>query len=75
MALYKHPQYLEQSNNAIFDALHSAGQLAPYSGICHCEGCGGEVVSTSGHHLPPENHYQHTLAQGHIRWRLIVTHV
>jgi hypothetical protein len=73
MAWYKNPAYLTQVNFSGFDALHSPGTLAPYSGIYRCEGCGKEAVSTLGHHLPPQNHHQHTYAQGSIRWRLIVT--
>jgi hypothetical protein len=35
-------------------------------------GCGREDVSEKGKPFPPQNHHQHTLAQGLIRWRLIV---
>jgi hypothetical protein len=73
MASYKYSKYLQPSNHSAFDAIHSAGHLAPYSGIYRCEGCGREVVSTSGKHLPPQNHHQHSYAQGNIRWRLVVT--
>lgn len=67
MATYKSAKYLQQSNNAAFDSIHLAGKLAPYSGIYRCEVCGREVVSTSGHHLPPQNHHQHPYAQGNVR--------
>ena len=77
MAWYKHSQYLTQSNEGAFDAEHSPGAPTPHSGIYRCLGCGHEVTSVRAHTLPPQNHHQHTTAQGHVRWRLIVmtTHV
>jgi len=72
MAVYKYQQYLEQLNHAAFDQIHPPGAQAPYSGIYRCEGCGTSDVSTHGHPLPPQNHHQHTSAQGTIRWRLVV---
>jgi hypothetical protein len=72
MAVYKHSQYLIHDNNAAFDQIHSPGATTPYSGIYRCEGCGKNDVSTQGHPLPPQNHHQHTAAQGTIRWRLVV---
>ena len=74
MALYKYSQYLTQTTHAAFDAITGAGHTAPYSGIYRCEGCGKEAVSTEGNTLPPQNHHQHTQAQGAIRWRLVVAH-
>lgn len=72
MALYKHGNYLAQSQDAAFDALHNPGASTPHSGIYRCEGCGHEVASNGGNPLPPQNHHQHTTAQGHIRWRMVV---
>jgi len=74
MALYKYGNLLQYSDHQAFDQIHTAGSLTPYSGIYRCEGCGHEVSSTAGHHLPPQNHHQHTYAQGYVRWRLVVTH-
>jgi hypothetical protein len=74
VALYKYPNLLQQSNHDAFDQIHLAGTNAPYSGVYRCEGCGQEVSSTQGHHLPPQNHHQHTYQQGAVRWRLVVTH-
>lgn len=71
MANYKYAQYLNQSNHQAFDNIHHPGQAAPHSGIYRCEGCGVNEVSTYSHPLPPQNHHQHTQAQGAIRWRLI----
>lgn len=72
MAIYKYQQFLEHSNHAAFDTLTYPGGTVPYSGIYRCEGCGDNIVSTFGHVMPPQNHHQHTQAQGQIRWRLIV---
>jgi hypothetical protein len=72
MALYKHSAYLTSSQDAVFDKDKTPGSTAPNSGVYRCLGCGREVVSTEAHPLPPQNHHQHTQAQGNIRWRLIV---
>jgi len=72
MAVYRYPQFLEQSNHDAFNSIHPAGANTPYSGIYRCEGCGLNDVSTHNHPLPPQNHHQHTAQQGAIRWRLIV---
>lgn len=73
MALYKYSQILRQFDNAEFDKTYEPGERTAWSGIYRCEGCGKEVVHTHLHPLPPQNHHQHTYAQGRIRWRLIVT--
>jgi hypothetical protein len=73
MALYKYVKYLTTMSSDEFDKLHEPGTRGSWSGIYRCEGCGKEVVHTTGHPLPPQNHHQHTATQGHIRWRLIVT--
>jgi hypothetical protein len=72
VAVYKYINYLQQSPHAAFDQVHSPGHPTPFSGIYRCEGCGINEVSTHLHPLPPQNHHQHTQAQGPIRWRLIV---
>jgi len=74
MALYKYAQFIEQSDHKAFDTITPVSQAAPFSGIYRCEGCGHQIVSTEGHHLPPQNHPQHSSSQGAIRWRLIVAH-
>jgi hypothetical protein len=73
MAAYKNPNYLHQWQSEEFDKIHGPGTSGSWSGIYRCEGCGHEVVHTKDRSLPPQNHHQHTPAQGHIRWRLIVT--
>lgn len=72
MAAYKYAQYIRQLSDPTFDGEHRPGTATPFSGIYRCLGCGREDVSTEGHPLPPQNHHQHTQAQGHIRWRLAV---
>ena len=72
MALYRYAQYLMNSNDRAFVAIHKAGVPAPHSGVYRCEGCGHEVASIEGNPLPPENHHQHIRSQGAIRWRLVV---
>lgn len=72
MALYKYANFLTLNQDAAFDQVLHPAHLAPHSGIYRCEGCGISVVSTRGNHLPPQNHHQHTFAQGAIRWRLVV---
>jgi hypothetical protein len=52
MALYKYDQYLQQTNDNAFDALHGPAQNTPHSGIYRCEGCAKEIASGGGasHH-------------------------
>ena len=72
MAMYKYGGYLSQSQDEVFDKDHSPGTAAMRSGIYRCVGCGREVTSEENNPLPPQNHHQHSAAQGAIRWRLIV---
>jgi len=73
MALYKYSTWMYLSQHEEFDKIYEPGQSCSWSGIYRCEGCGREVVHTTGHPLPPQNHHQHGLTQGRIRWRLLVT--
>jgi hypothetical protein len=72
MALFKYNQFLKQSQDAAFDTISGPAAVTPHSGIYRCEGCGREIAANKGNPLPPQNHHQHTTAQGAIRWRLIV---
>jgi hypothetical protein len=74
MAQYKYPQFLKHNNNDAFDVIHAPGSQTPYSGIYRCEVCGKEDVCVFGRPLPPQNHHQHAIGAGPIRWRLIVSH-
>lgn len=71
MANYKYARYLIESQETLYDQIHSPGAQTAFAGIYRCEGCGREVVSEHAKPLPPQNHHQHTVAQGNIRWRLI----
>lgn len=72
MALYKNPAVLSQSNHAAFDQVNVPGSTTPHSGIYRCVGCGKEIAANEGTPMPPQNHHQHSVAQGTIRWQLIV---
>ena len=71
MALYKHGNFLTQSNNAAFDKTFSPSTAAPYHGIYKCTGCGDEIAIAEGNKLPPQNHKQHN-STAPISWQLIV---
>jgi len=72
MAQYKYAQYLKESPHNAFDAVLSPGNILNNSGIYRCEGCGSEIAANKGDPLPPQNHHQHSPAQGSIRWKMIV---
>jgi hypothetical protein len=72
MAQYQNANMLTHVNNTAFDTLHAPGNVTPFSGIYRCEVCGIEAVSVHNHPLPPQNHHQHQVGLGAIRWRLIV---
>ena len=72
MAFYKYVQFLLNSNDRAFQAIHKPGTVTPHSGIYRCEGCGHEIVCSEAAALPPQNHHPHHQGQGGIRWRLIV---
>ncbi len=48
------------------------GDAVPVSGIYICLGCSREITSNEDDPFPPQNHHQHTQAQGLIRWKLNV---
>ncbi len=72
MAMYKDGSFLTHSLDGVFDGDNHPGSTAPRSGIYRCMGCGREITSEESHPLPPQNHHQHGVGQGAIRWRLIV---
>jgi len=72
MAFYKYGSYLHHSDDSKFDKIYHPGSAPDHSGIFRCEGCGLEVVGEASRTLPPQNHHQHTTAQGAIRWKLLV---
>jgi hypothetical protein len=58
--------------SAEIDKTYSPGQIVPHSGIYSCTGCDKEIAANHGDPFPPQNHHQHTLLSGAIRWKLIV---
>ena len=72
MALYKYDSVVTKSDSDAFDKIYSPGDASGHSGIYRCEGCGREISHNAGASLPPQNHHQHTTAQGTIRWRMVV---
>lgn len=72
MTYYKYEEDITKSTSAVFDEIHKPGEITPHSGIYKCEGCGDRIASNVGNPLPPQNHHQHSAAQGSIRWRMIV---
>lgn len=72
MAWYKYPQVLNKTDKPAYDSIHKPGEAVPHSGIYQCQGCRHEIASNQNTPFPPQNHHQHTQAQGLIRWRLIV---
>jgi hypothetical protein len=59
-------------SEAVWTTDHGPAQRVPQSGIYKCRGCNKEVTSNAGDIFPPQNHHQHSVAQGPIRWRLLV---
>lgn len=72
MSYYKYEQILNKIDSAAFDQLHSPGSKVPHSGIYRCAGCAREDANNQGDPFPPQNHHQHSAAQGTIRWQLVV---
>ena len=72
MATYKYNQLVNQNNSDAFDKIYEPGQRPKWSGIYRCEGCGKEISHTENQELPPQNHHQHSVNQGKIRWRMAV---
>ena len=72
MAQYKYGQYLNKSEHEAYDAIYKPGENCPNSGIYRCVGCGDEIASNKDNPFPPQNHPQHSTAQGAIRWKLLV---
>lgn len=72
MASYKYAAYISNNQSDEFDKEYGPGKIVPFSGIYRCMGCGREIAANQENPFPPQNHHQHTQAQGAIRWRLIV---
>lgn len=51
---------------------YTPSEKVPTSGIYKCLGCKKEVTCNEGDGFPPQNHHQHTVLQGAIKWKLNV---
>jgi len=58
--------------NPVFNTEYKPGEKCEYEGIYRCVGCGKEATIAGGKTIPPQNHHQHSSAQGNIRWQLFV---
>lgn len=72
MALYQQGSHVRQIQDPAFDQILHPGVPAPRPGIYRCTGCGDEIAIAGDHRLPPQNHHQHGLLGGEIRWQLLV---
>ena len=72
MATAKYNGLIGHEIGAEFDVIHNPGAQTPLSGIYRCAGCGVTIVCENKRTFPPQNHHQHTAAQGLIRWQLLV---
>ena len=68
---FKYDKYFTKSDHTAYDSIHTPGTVVTNSGIYRCEGCDDEIAANKNNPLPPQNHHQHSTAQGSIRWRLV----
>lgn len=75
MALFQTDRFLHKIENKAFDKIHQPGEIAPFSGIYRCEGCGVELAVEDKQRLPSHrtcvNHHPEG-RKGDVSWRLIV---
>jgi len=72
MALYIDEDHVKKANpHACFEDIHKPGEIARYSGIYRCAGCGGEDACNKDNPLPTQNKHQHP-GTSPIRWQLLV---
>lgn len=57
-------------NKVWWKKTYGPGDTVPVSGIYRCLGCNKEITSNGDDPFPPQNHHQHSTAQGTIRWKL-----
>jgi hypothetical protein len=75
MAHYQYPEYVTATRDAKFEQIHTPGTVVQHSGIYRCVVCGDEIAANKGNPLPAQNHRQHGLLEGPIRWRLTVASI
>ncbi|MDD2700640.1 MAG: hypothetical protein PHH36_05315 [Sideroxydans sp.] len=59
-----------KGEGAHWTTTYNPSDAVPVSGIYKCLACKKEVTSNKGDKFPPQNHHQHTTAQGKIQWKL-----
>ena len=74
MAAYKFKHFVTLDHSNKFDALHDPGSAHHILESTDAKNAGREIAIAKGHALPPESHHSHSLGQGKILWRLIVSH-
>ncbi len=72
MAEAKYKNLIMQAIGTEYDLVRAPGTDTSFSGIYRCRGCGATIVGERGRKLPPQNHHQHSPAQGQIGWQLLV---
>lgn len=74
MAWYKDDKVVvvTTGTGAHWTTQYGPADKVPVSGIYKCTGCKKEVTSNENDPFPPQNHHQHSSAQGAIRWKLVV---
>ena len=74
MAIFGNANHLRFGDGPAFNHTYSPAAPVPLSGIYRCDGCGREIAANRGDPLPPQNHHQHPLYAGPVKWRpLVVT--
>lgn len=58
------------ANSGHWKGEYDPGDTVPVSGIYRCIGCTREITSNAKDPFPPQNHHQHTTAQGKVKWKL-----
>jgi hypothetical protein len=64
---------LATADKSWWTTIYHPGDPVPRSGIYRCLGCNREIAANEGDPFPPQNHHQHSIAQGKIRWKLNVS--
>lgn len=70
MAYYQDANSLTQLSDRIFDETYAPGQSVSRPGIYKCAGCAREIAADV--RIPPQEHHKHSVAEGDVRWKLIV---
>ncbi|MBV7546523.1 hypothetical protein KW849_09490 [Pseudomonas sp. PDM26] len=74
MAYYTDNSKFDKITNpsAVWGNEYGPGDAVPASGIYRCIGCKKEITSNFGDKFPPQNHHQHPVQTGAVRWKMNV---